>query len=304
MRDRGLRGAVVLGGAEFFSRSGYHPAFNLYTTTAHATDLPGDPEPHTWRALQSGDIPHLREIHARNYAQANGTEQRSGAPADWESSGVNCYTLVLEREGEVAGFLRFRARERLEVPECATRDADATESTLRLMHRLIEEHGRTRIEVHLPPTHPVARALFHRGHSRQVNNFGGAALFSVADWRGLFEDTRESWARSLRAIEGAPISLDLGGEILRLSLAPGDAAGERSTLVLGNERVTERHLWVPPALAPGLVTGQRSHLDLAEDGRVAERSRLDTAGEELLPLLFPGGSPQWTYSPLYELADD
>ena len=288
---------MVLGNPDFFTRFGYSPAFDLYTVGVYPEDLPQGGGTGGWRGLSAPDIPHLVKLYHDNYGDTDGTEERTEAALDWECNTENAHTLVLEEQGRVEAYLRFRVRDQLEVRECGVRTAAGITGVLHFLQRLLAEHGRARIEVHVPPIHPVARALFHSGSVIEMNNFQGAAMLNVLDWPGILMDTGPSWVRALEGAERKAISLEIGGEPIHLSLHRGEFAVDL-------RREERCHLYVPPGWGPPLLTGQRNHRDLFFLGAVQERSTLDEAGQELVRRLFPGGHPMWPYSPVFEIADD
>jgi predicted N-acetyltransferase YhbS len=297
LHDRGIRAVAVLGSPSFFASQGYAPAFDLYTVIARGEDLPPAGDTSAWRGLRAEDIPHLRAMHFSNYAGVDGTEHRTEAPMDWESSIPSAFTLVLPGEGGPEAYLRFRIGRALEIRECAARSDAGIDGVLRFLHRILEEHQSPVAEVHVPPPHPIARELYHRGNTVRRSNFRGSAMLRVLDWRGLLEDTSESWADALRGTGQEELSLELDGSPLRLSLEGG-------ALAVSEERSRSCHVFIPPCWGPPLLTGMRTHRDLLESAEVQARSRLGPDGSALLRRLFPGGSPMWTYSPVFEIADD
>jgi len=297
LRDRGMRGAVVLGAPHFFSHFGYHPAFDLYSMEVRREDLPEEGSTEGWRALRGDDIRALSELYLQCYGVSDGTEERSIAPLDWESIGPDAHSLVLEQDGQVVAYLRFRVRERLQVRECGARTPAGVHSVLGFLRRLLDEHVRGELEVHVPPTHPVARGLHHRGATCEGNNFNGAALLAIHDWAGVFTDTAPAWEQALAGGKCHAISLGIDGKQVRLALRKGK-------LVVGEGAQKDAHLWIPTGWGPALLTGQRDHRDLAFDPAVWENSTLGEAGWALVSRLFPGGHPVWSYSPVFELADD
>lgn len=302
--DRGIRGALVLGGQEFFGRRGYVGAFNLYTIDARrdlleavveARAIPADA---TWRGLTAEDIPKLRAIYARNYAGVCGSELRSKLPVDWESAAEAAYTLVLERDGEPRGYLRFRVREVLAVMECGAADPAAVDDLLAFVARLAAEHGRPTVEVHVPPPHPLFRELFRAGCMAESNNFHDAALMRVTDWPGVLTDTGPSWARALDRAGLDGISLGIAGETYGLE---PDGSGT----VEVTDREADHHLDLPDGWEVPMLTGRMDWRDLIfARGPVAERRLLDRFGRVALSLLFPARTPMWTYSPIFEIADE
>ncbi|TAJ03055.1 MAG: GNAT family N-acetyltransferase [Planctomycetota bacterium] len=281
--DRGMCGMVALGPSAFFARHGFAPAFNLYTTEARLADLP-EPDAAPWRGLRGDDLGALRALLHASYAGVAGTEERSIAALDWESPIENGHTLVFERGGAPRAYLHFRTRGELEVRECAAATSHDVQALLGFIARLAREHGRTRVDLHLPPQHPVARALFHRGAPQVASNFRGAAMLCITDWNALFGATSAHWLSALRAAGVADASIGIDGETWRLRRAD-------DALVVDRGRVKERHVELPHGLAPGFLTGQRSWRDL-------------DAPTPLARALFPAGTPMWSYSPVFGLADE
>jgi len=304
LKDRGIRGAVVLGGQEFFSKRGYVGAFNLYTIDARRDLLEavvaerglGDRD--TWRGLTAEDIPKLRAIYARNYSGVCGSEIRSELPIDWESSGEAAYTLVLEQAGAVRGYLRFRVREVLAVMECGAADPAAVGALMAFLARLAAEHNRPTVEVHVPPPHPLFRELFRTGCMAEGNNFHDAALMRVVDWPGILADTGASWARGMDLAGLDAVSLGIAGACHRLT--PDGEGG-----VTVDEDRADKHLDLPTGWEVPMLTGRMDWRDLIfAGGEENERELLDTFGREALSLLFPARTPMWTYSPVFEIADE
>ena len=181
-RDRGILGAVVLGNPGFFERHGYYPAFDCYGVVVGREELADIAPTEGWRGLRAEDIPGLDAMYRSNHAAGDGTEERTHAAVDWESSAPEAYSLVHESEGVVDAYLRFRVRAELEVRECGATSQAGVGAVLGFLRQLLDEHGRAQLVVHAPPAHPVARALFHRGAMMEANNFRGAALLAVHDW--------------------------------------------------------------------------------------------------------------------------
>lgn len=281
--DRGLCGMVALGPSAFFARHGFAPAFNLYTTEARVIDLP-EPDPAPWRGLRGEDLGPLRALLHDNYAGVAGTEERSIAALDWESPIENGHTLVLERAGVPRAYLHFRTRGELEVRECAAASPQDVQALLGFLARLAREHGRSRVDLNLPPAHPVARALFHRGAPLVASNFRGAAMLCITDWKALFAATSAHWLAALRACGAADASIGVDGRAWRLR-RNGDA------LAIEEGRVKERHVELPQGLAPSYVSGQRCWRDLDTPTPLARE-------------LFPAGTPMWSYAPVFGLADE
>jgi predicted N-acetyltransferase YhbS len=305
LKDRGLRGAIVLGGQSFFKNHGYQGAFNLYTCDARRELLPSG-DTGEWGGLTAEDIPNLLSIYAANYSGVCGAEIRTSAPLDWESNSEATYTLVRRREGVAVAYLRFRVRDTLAVMECGATDSEAVMSLMSFLKRLATEHNRPTIEVYVPPAHPVFRALFRAGCMAEANNFHDEALLRIVDWKGLLEDTAPSWERALRLASLPEVSLGIEGTnyLLRRpeesSTHPKDDVGLE---VL--EGRSNLHLTLPESWAAPLMTGRLDWHDLtfAAQG-TAGAAELDACGRDFLGMLFPMGTPMWTYSPVFEIADE
>jgi predicted N-acetyltransferase YhbS len=296
LRDRGIRGMVALGPSAFFGRHGFAPAFNLYTTEVRLADLP-ESEALGWRGLRGEDLAPLREMMHRNYAGSAGTEERSIAALDWESPLDTGHTLVFERGGAACAYVHFRARAELEVRECATSTPQDIDALLEFLARLMREHGRTRLDLHVPPSHPVARVLFHRGCPLVSSNFRGASMLCVLDWPGLFEDTAAHWRSALERAREMSCSLGIDGSDYRLQRSG-------AALVVDSGRVAGRHFELPTGFAQGLLTGQRSWQDSEQFIAPELRRDLEPRSDDLGHELFPGGTPMWSYSPVFGLADE
>ena len=293
--ERGMRGALVIGGAPFFQRFGYAPAFNLYGLSARREDLPSERVP-GWRGLQGDDLEQLQELFERSYREVDGCERRELAAHEWEAAIPHSHSLVWIHEGRREAYLRFRVRHAIELRECGVAGPRGVHAVLCFLGQLLDEHGRAQMEAHLPPCHPVARSLFHAGALEQASNFDGEALLCVLDWRGLVADTAPGLESAVRAGGGQPLSVELGGEVLRLE--PEGLAAR-----VGDERVAGRHLWTPPEWGPALFTGQRNWHDLALDQRVARNSDLAEEAWDTVRQVFGPRTPMWTYAPIFEVAD-
>ncbi len=292
--DRGLRGAVVLGPREYFERHGFAPAFNLYCVRVRREDLePGDTD--GWRGLGAEDLTGVQALYERTYGALDGSERRSASAIDFECATPQAHTLVLGPPGRPRAYLRFRIREAIELRECAAEGPAEVAAVLAFLRRLADEHGRAQLQAHLAPGHPVARALFLRGCLLEASDFGGAAMLAVLDWPGLLADLGPGLARALG--DGESLSLELGGNSWRLE-------GRAGALEVTRGRVAGAHLAPPPGLAPALFTGQRSASDLAWDDSTRKASDMTDEAWERARRLFPGGSPSWTYAPIFEVADD
>ena len=298
LRDRGIRAAIVIGAPEFYRAVGYEPAFDAYIERVPTAVLPAEERaPARWTALDSRHLADLCAIQSACYGAVDGSERRLPAAIDWESAIEGAHTLVLEERGRAEGYLRFRVRAELEIPECGVRTKAAVETVLALMRRLAREHAKSQVEAHLPPPHPVARELFERGAVLEAHDLGGAATMKVVDWKGVLEDVRASLVPALERVAPASISLEIGGATRRLS-------AKRGELVVADGRDPRRHLFVPEGWGAGLLTGRRSADDLLFDPRVRERSTLDDEAIALVRALFPPRTPMWTYSPVWEIADE
>jgi len=300
LADRGIRGALVLGGSGFFQRNGYRGAFNLYTIDAQrelASDQPSDAE---WSGLTAEDIPHLEALYAANYSGVTGSEVRTSAPIDWESSGGDAYTVVSRRDGQATAYLRFRVREKLAVMECGARDAAAVADVRAFIKRLAEEHNRPSVEVHLPPPHPVFRALFRAGCMAEGNSFHDEARLKITDWKGFLQDIAPSFGHALRMTSTKSVSFAIetpaGTKTFGL-----ETANKRAVKVTAQK--SKKHLVIPADWAEPLMTGRLDWRDLYFAAGPGSKLQKDF-GRELLSLLFPSGTPMWTYSPIFEIADE
>lgn len=290
LRDRGVRAAVVLGASEYYSAFGYESAFNVYTTRAHAHALPEEGDTSSWRGLASADLTQLCAIQETSYARSDGTERRFPAPFEWESRGREAHTLVHARGEAVDAWLRFRVRSDVEIAECGARDAAGVDAILRFGRRLLREHRRGTLLAHVPPPHPVARALFDRGATREANRLAGAAQLAVLDAAGFFADTAPRWLSALDSARVTSASFAVGARTWKLT-------SDGARLTVAESRDAQHHLDAPAGWSSALVTGQRDHVDLSRAG-------LDTRHERLACALFPGGAPQWTYGPVFDLAEE
>ncbi|QDU66907.1 GNAT family N-acetyltransferase [Engelhardtia mirabilis] len=292
---RGVRGAVVLGGRAFFGRQGYAPAFRLHAVQVRTEDLPA-PSAEGWRSLAAQDLNWLPGLLERSYRGAPGYERRAPAALDWESAIPTGHCHVLERDGLPVAQLRFRTDGSFNVRECAAADADAVESLLRYLRFQAEAHNAGGLDVHVPPPHPVARALFHRGALACSSAFGDEAQLGVFDWAGLVRDTADSWSSGLRSADGGPLSIAVDGQELRVAIG---AEG----LEVSTGREPGSHLHVPNGWGGSLVTGHRSERDLADNPEVLARSELDHRGWARVRALFAPAEPCWPYAPIFEIAD-
>ncbi len=295
LKQRGIRGALVIGGPEFFRQFGYAPAFNLYGISCRREDLPTE-RIDGWRGLRGEDLTRLAPLFQRSYRGVDGCERREPTAIDWEAAIPNSHCLAFEVGGQLLAYLRFRIRGAIELRECGVASEAGIWAVLCFLGQLLDEHNRPNLEAHLPPSHPVARALFHGGALEQASNFDGAALLAILDWPGLISDTSDSFERGLAAGGGLPFSLEIGDAKLRLE--PGRVGQE-----IAFRPEPGRHLWTPKAWGPSLVTGQRSVHDLGACEEVLQRSDLDRDGWRTAAALFPTRNPMWPYAPIFELAD-
>lgn len=288
LKDRGLRGAIGIGASEFYGAFGFESAFNAYVQRVPVLALPVEGDTSNWRGLAERDLALLPELHARCLEGVDGCELRRAAALEWESAAPGSYTLVAERDGALEAALRFRVRAEVELSECVVANPAGVDSVLRFLRRLAREHSRGRVDTHLPPSHPVARELFRRGAVNESNRLGGAARLAVVDWPGLFADTRASWLAALERAKRDAVSLGLGG-------VDHELARRGSELVVTPGRRASAHVALPAGWSAGLVTGQLDHRDLVF---------AHGAEPELARAFFPGGTPQWSYAPIFEVADE
>lgn len=293
LRDRGLRGAAVIGASEFFAAFGFEPAFDACSVRVPVDILPAEGDTSSWRGLAERDLARLGELQQRSYAGIDGSERRRAAAIEWESAVPHAHTLVSERAGEIEAFVRFRVRHEIELSECGAIDARARASVLRLLRRLAREHQRARVEAHLPHAHALARELFHAGAVRESHAMSGAARLCIVDWPGFFADTQASWRASMSAAGVTSISLEIDGANWRLEDGP-------QGLRVGTERDTRHHLRIPAGWAAGLITGQRDWRDLESERDAA----FEPSTARVARALFPGGCAFWTYAPVFELVDE
>lgn len=293
LKDRGLRAAVVLGASEYYGAFGFESAFDVHTVRAPVQLLPEEGDTASWRGLAGPDLAALCVIQATNYAQCDGTEERHAAPIDWESRGRDAHTLVHETDGRVDAWLRFRVRGDVEIAECGARDTAGCDAILRCARRLLREHRRGTLLAHLPPTHPVARALFACGATCETNRCGGAAQLAVLDAPAFFADTQARWLAALDEARVPSASFAVAGRTWRLT-----ARGTHLDVLEGRDE--RHHVEVPAGWSSALITGQRDHLDLAR----ASSGRFDPPQDRLARALFPGGAPQWSYAPVFDVVDE
>lgn len=300
LRDRSIAGAMVLGGSGFFSRLGYRGAFNLYTIDAQRKTLEGFAVhgDAAWGGLGPDDIPHLAKLYTSCYRTASGSEVRSLAPIDWESSGDSSFTVVHRREGVAVAYLRFRLREKLEIMECGALDAGAVDVVIGFIYRIAGEHNRSGAEVHLPPSHPVFRALFRAGCMAEGNNFHDEGRLLITDWQSFLTATGASFASALRRTNLDALSLGIETHVGRQDWTLERRSDGGLDVTPGR---TDRHLDLPDGWAEPLMTGRLDWRDLEFElgGRGSLAPVFD---REFLSLLFPPGTPMWTYSPVLEIA--
>ena len=292
LKDRGLRGAIAIGAPDYYGDLGFASAFDLHVVDARAENLPAPDESADWRAITSEDLEALGRLQEESYEHASGTERRLPCPIDWDGQAPGSHALAIGAPGDPHAYLRFRVREELEVMECCANDADSVQAILAFIHRLIQEHGRARALVHVPPETRTSTTLLHRGAILEHSTFGGGSMLAVTDLWGLMEDLAPWWAP---ALDNSSFSIGVSGRPCLL-----DASG-------GEPRVTEgraqHHLEVPSPALPGLLTGQRSARELLFDPVVRHQSGLSAEGQALACRLFPRNSSMWTYSPAFELVD-
>lgn len=293
--ERGLRGAVVLGGRAFFGAHGYAPAFRFHALRVRAEDLPPASDA-DWRSLESPDLPHLRPLFEDSYRGAPGCERRAHAALDWESAIPTGHCHVHVRDGRPVAHVRFRTDGLFAVRECSTLDAAATGALLAYLRFLAEAHRVEELEVHVPPTHRVARPLFHGGALSCTSAFGDEAQLAVFDWLGLAFDSAARWSRALSSVDARPLTIAVDGRRLRLAGTPKGLEAEDAPR-------GARHLEVPDGWGGSLATGHRSWRDLIDDDGVRAESSLDVAGWRAVRALFPPTEPCWPYAPVFEIAD-
>lgn len=298
--DRNICGAMVLGGGRFFKHLGYRGAFNLYTIDAqrrHLEDFEAEGAAE-WSGLRAEDIPHLVKLYASCYRIASGSEVRSLAPIDWESSSDASHTVVHRRADVPVAYLRFRLREKLEIMECGALDVEAVRVVIGFIRRISGEHNRPGADVHLPPPHPVFRELFRNGCMAEGNNFHDEGRLLITNWQGFLTATGHSFAGAMRRA-----SIDA------LSLGVETRAGHEDWVLERRSDGTmhvhagraERHLDLPKGWGEPLMTGRLDWRDVEfqAGGRGSLGPEFD---REFLSLLFPPGTPMWTYSPAFEIA--
>jgi predicted N-acetyltransferase YhbS len=288
-RELGLLALITIGDPDFLGALGFGSAFDLYTVHATTERLPADDAADEWRGLVGEDLPRLAALYAAARTGVSGTELRDACVPDWEAHAADSYALVHAPAGRVEAYVRFRVREELEISECAAADANGVEACLRLFARLAREHGRLSLLVHAAPTQPVALALAARGCVQERSRFDGAAQLRVLDWPAVFNATANWWRPLLGE---SALGLRIDGRCLQL-----DNSAARWVDTPPPDSVT-----IPAGWAPGLLTGQRT----AREWHYAAGASFDAspAAERLLDALFDGSPAQWSYAPVYELADE
>lgn len=292
--ERGLRCGVVLGGRPFFARSGFAPAFQLHALRVRTEDLPA-PATDGWRALSAGDLEHLGAMLADSYRGSPGCERRPPSALDWESAIPTGHCHVLERDGRPAAHLRFRTDGGFSIRECSAADTAAVDALLGYLRHLAEAHQVDSLDVHAPPTHRVARALFHGGALRCTSAFGDEAQLGIFDWSGLVADTADSWRQAVELADGE-LSVHIDGQTMALRADTLDRTP-------GIDGRLHQHLWAPPGWGGSLITGHRSWRDLVDCPQVRRESNLNSDGWEAVRALFPPADPCWPYGPAFEIAD-
>ncbi len=293
LRDLGCRCVTAIGAPEFFSKSGFGAAFDLYSQRVPIVVLAEyEAVEAAWRGLRAEDIPQLQELDSISWGAVDGSVVRSGSHLDWEAQARDSFALCSERGGQVRAYLRFRVRETVEVTDCCVRGPAEIQDVLFLLARLGREHSRDVVELRLPPNHPVARAAFRLGSPIEMADFGGASMLAVLDWPGLFADLSSELAPRLLRAKRPSLSLGIDGRDYRIEFRGGH-------FECNEGRDSVQHVDVPRGWAPGLITGRNSGLELAFE-----------TGEEnpelvaLLDAFFPRRTPTWAYGPIFELADD
>jgi len=293
---RGARGALALGDPQFFSRAGYRTAFDMHVVRTPVEYLPLEGDTSAWRALHGDDLERLCELHAASYATISGSERRDATALDWESLAQGSHTLVHDVGEGARAYVRFGTRNGPEILEAGVESPEGIEAVLCLLQRLGREHGVSVVQSHLAPTHPVGRALFHRGGMHEHCNFGGAAQMIVLDWQGLWEDLTPWWAPILRGTAARTLELGFDGHDLRL-----DAKSRKPRVTRPKGKGPA---FVPPVgWGPGLVSGQRDGAEALLDPAVRASSRLDRDGRAAVTAIFRPTTAEWRYSPIYELAE-
>ena len=292
LADRGMRGAITIGGPDFYGALGFASAFDLHAVQARPEHLPpADPDAH-WRAITGEDLEALKRLQIESYEHASGTETRLCAPIDWDGQAPGSYSLALGAPGDPRAYLRFRVRRELEIMECCANDSDSVRAILALIHRLMDEHSRPLALLHIPPETRTSTTLLHRGALLEHSTFDGGCMLAVTDLKGLLTDLAPWWGPILST---ESFSIGASGQSYHLDNGP---AGPRVT-----SHRAKHHLEIPSPALPGLLTGQRSARELLFDPVVRHQSELSSEGEALACRLFPRAPAMWTYSPAFELVD-
>lgn len=292
LADRGLRGAIAIGAPDYYGDLGFASAFDLHVVDARTENLPPPDESASWRPITSEDLDALCRLQEESYEHASGTEHRLPCPVEWDGQAPGSHALAIGAPGDPHAYLRFRVREELEVMECCANDADSVQAILAFIHQLIQEHGRSRALVHVPPETRTSTTLLHRGAILEHSTFGGGSMLAITDLAGLMEDLSPWWAPVLG---DSSFSIGFAGRTCLL-----DASEGRPRVTEGRSK---HHLEVPSPALPGLLTGQRSARELLFDPVVRHQSGLSQEGQALACRLFPRNPSMWTYSPAFELVD-
>lgn len=290
LSECGIRCITAIGNPDFFHKSGYASAFHLNEVRIPIEVL--EPNESQWRGIAGDDLQALAQLHERTWLALDGSEKRGVSAQEWEARARNSYALCHENSTGIKAYVRFRVRNDLEITDCCIADHTAIAAVFSLFAQLGREHGRDVVTLRCPDEHPVARAAFHRGAQLETSDFGGAALLKVLDWPALLTDLADALTPRLLRAPRPSISLGIDGEDVRISFEGGEL---RAT----NGRIDERHIELPAATGPGLLTGKYSGEELAY--RCSEAS---AEARETLAHLFPRRSPAWMYGPLFELADE
>ncbi|MEM7515682.1 MAG: N-acetyltransferase, partial [Planctomycetota bacterium] len=259
LRERGTRALVAIGAPAFFERNGFAPAFGFHTChvpdellEASGIEAAGD----EWRGLRGEDLAQLPALSEACQDGTSGAELRTADVSEWESAAPQCWAMACESGGRTIAYLRFRRREELEVTEAAAADKEGVRAIVSMLRRLCAEHAAPRVEVHIAPQHPLARALFHLGCPIESSNFAGAAWLKVLQPAELLRDLAPVWRRPLFFVPGQPeLSFDLAGTAIRLGLENGDP-------VVTKDRCEMNHAELPKGWIESLLTGQRGAEEL------------------------------------------
>lgn len=292
LKDRGMRGAITIGAADYYGALGFASAFDLHAVQARPEHLPpADPDA-VWRAITGEDLEALCRLQKESYEHASGTETRLCSPIDWEGQAPGSYSLALGAPGDPRAYLRFRVRRELEIMECCANDSESVHAILAFVHQLMSEHARPLALLHVPPETRTSTTLLHLGGLLEHSTFDGGCMLAITDLSGLLADLAPWWAPILGTDS---FSIGASGQSYHLDKGP---AGPRVT-----SHRAKHHLEVPSPALPGLLTGQRSARELLFDPVVRHQSELSAEGEALACRLFPRAPAMWTYSPAFELVD-